>query len=419
MVWHFHRHKDKYKGAVLLLTLQIILGVATIFVFMKNYEHITVGEGEVEAFKPKPVALETYQVQQKINESHTQVEYDGVFGHIQFGEKRMPGDAFSNKTISFTDISIDPNKISRFLHVQLLHKQWLLDGNMFLYLMQATSEQYAKMVSDIQFLEQYAQNPIRIPSQDNFTTQVQEIETMLQKEHYTLLVKKLQEYENSLQEAVVMTTGQSLTANFIGTNEFSYLRDKLHIDTRNMYADTIAKASETFSLSPNLIKAAIMTEQIRGFFTYRGMMKQIIATQKYMMVMQQASRGIGGVKEKTARQIESFIEQKYPDEFQVYFSNHGQTWTDNDRFAKLTDTQDYTYQIFYVAANLAMNIQQRKDAGYDISMQPGVVLTLYNIGMRNPHEKPDLGGAVIHIANQKFSFGGLGMMLYYLMEIYG
>ena len=54
-----------------------------------------------------------------------------------------------------------------------------------------------------------------------------------------------------------------------------------------------------------------MTEQLRGFFTYRGLMKQVIATQKYMMVMQQMSRGIGGVKEKTAKQIESFIKEKY------------------------------------------------------------------------------------------------------------
>lgn len=84
---------------------------------------MTVGEGEVEAFQPKQATVETYQVQQKIEESQTQLEYDGVFGHIQFGEKRTPGDMFSNKKISFTDISIDPNKIGRFLHIQLLHKQ--------------------------------------------------------------------------------------------------------------------------------------------------------------------------------------------------------------------------------------------------------------------------------------------------------
>ena len=60
----------------------------------------------------------------------------------------------------------------------------------------------------------------------------------------------------------------------------------------------------------------------------------------------------------------------------------------------------------------------RKDAGIDISNNPWVVLTLYNIGSKNPHKNPEVWWSDLNIAGKRYSFGSLGMLLYYYMKIY-
>lgn len=112
-----------------------------------------------------------------------------------------------------------------------------------------------------------------------------------------------------------------------------------------------------------------------------------------MMIMQQSSRGIGGVKEKTAKQIEDWLGLTYPNVYRKYiaFTTSDPNHITQERYARLTSTHDYFYQIIYVAGNLAMNIMNWQQAGIDIHTKPGVVLTLYNIGSRPPHKNPEIG----------------------------
>jgi hypothetical protein len=59
------------------------------------------------------------------------------------------------------------------------------------------------------------------------------------------------------------------------------------------------------------------------------------------------------------------------------------------------------------------------NAGVDIIHKPGIILTLYNFGDKEVNPDPQVGGAEIEINGTNYSFGALGMILYYIMEVYG
>jgi hypothetical protein len=62
---------------------------------------------------------------------------------------------------------------------------------------------------------------------------------------------------------------------------------------------------------------------------------------------------------------------------------------------------------------------QWQKAGFDISQKPDILATLYNIGFEHsiPKSDPQVGGAMIEINGQTYSFGGLAYQFFISDEL--
>ena len=124
------------------------------------------------------------------------------------------------------------------------------------------------------------------------------------------------------------------------------------------------------------------------------------------------SLGIGGIKLSTARRIAKDAKlYGYGDIFGSY---------DDTTLTTMLTTDDYRQGIYpsYLVKNIITRWQL---SGYDISHNPGVVGTLYNMGnitVKAPHDTPQIGGSVIPIGQHKYVYGGISMGLYRYLKIY-
>ena len=89
------------------------------------------------------------------------------------------------------------------------------------------------------------------------------------------------------------------------------------------------------------------------------------------------------------------------------------------RFARITDSKNTYYSYLYAGLFMRMVTAQWKNAGYDISNNPGVLATLYNLGFNRsvPKENPKPGGAPITINGAAYDFGTLAEQFYYSGEL--
>jgi hypothetical protein len=74
----------------------------------------------------------------------------------------------------------------------------------------------------------------------------------------------------------------------------------------------------------------------------------------------------------------------------------------------------------YAAYNVFNIIEKRKRAGYDISKNPGVVCTLYNIGNeeKEPNANPKIWGSVIRIGDRNYVYWGISRGVYRYLKIF-
>jgi hypothetical protein len=133
-----------------------------------------------------------------------------------------------------------------------------------------------------------------LPSQNtNNNVIVSDIKKYLENEQYKSLAYYLQDLEKEIQHKFLLESENNIfDVNFVNTESFNYLIDKVDIDNNQFYSSHINTASKLFNINPNLIKSVILAEQMRAAFTYRGRVKQIMATDNYLMVMSQSSYGI-------------------------------------------------------------------------------------------------------------------------------
>ena len=83
-------------------------------------------------------------------------------------------------------------------------------------------------------------------------------------------------------------------------------------------------------------------------------------------------------------------------------------------YDRLTDDKDHTYQYLYTAIFIKEIEAQWQKAGYDISDNPGVIVTLFNIGFQHsvPKAMPATGGSVITSGGKNYTYGLLGTYFY-------
>jgi len=184
-------------------------------------------------------------------------------------------------------------------------------------------------------------------------------------------------------------------------------------------APVIQKAARDAGVSPRLIATTIVSEQIRLFTAEREVFKQIFAPLSILGVQSQFSLGVTGIKYDTAQQVETNLQDPtsafYLGPNFVHLLDFSSTADrDNERLTRLADQHDHYYSYLYTGLYLRQVTAQWQRAGVDISHQPGVLATLFNLGFAKsqPKSNPAIGGAEIEVGGQKYTFGGLAQEFY-------
>jgi hypothetical protein len=93
----------------------------------------------------------------------------------------------------------------------------------------------------------------------------------------------------------------------------------------------------------------------------------------------------------------------------------------NDRITEYNLAHDDDFNAKYAVYLVKNIITRRKNAGINITDNPGVVCTLYNMGNhpnKEPHPDPQIGGSIIKINDKKYVYGGLSMAVYRWLKVY-
>ena len=187
----------------------------------------------------------------------------------------------------------------------------------------------------------------------------------------------------------------------------------------------IKRVSNETGVSPRMIAAAVIPEQVRFFSDNREVFKRYFEPMKILASLSQFSLGVSGTKQKTAEDIERYANDPasafYPgDNIATLLAYASTTENKNDElFNRLTDEKDHYYSYLYTAVYLKEIEQHWLKAGFDVSDRPDVLVTLFNLGFQasEPKEKPQVAGAPITIGGQRYSFGELGATFYLSDEL--
>ncbi len=187
--------------------------------------------------------------------------------------------------------------------------------------------------------------------------------------------------------------------------------------------EILNEVAKQVDLSPRIIAGAVIGEQIRFFTTDRAQFESYFEPVKKFINLTQFSYGIAGIKPDTALFVEENIKNPnskfYLGEKYAHMLDYAPgVNADNERIKRLND-ESHRYSYLYVALIQKMLIAQWKKAGFDISKDPGVIASLYNIGFSRskPHANPGIGGVPITIEGKTYSFGELADDFYWSGEL--
>lgn len=190
----------------------------------------------------------------------------------------------------------------------------------------------------------------------------------------------------------------------------------------------INQVASLVGVSPRLLAAQMIVEQLRLFTSEREVYKQIFAPLKILGNQSQFSWGVVGIKEDTAKKVEENLKATTsPFYLGPRFENtldYPPTITDvnAERFNRIANTnsgRDHYYAYLYAALYLKQIEAQWERAGFPITDRPEILSTLYNIGFANskPNSAPQAGGAEIEVNGTIYSFGGLAYEFYWSDEL--
>lgn len=417
--------KYRLQGAWLLLLIQItIWGIAAIFIW-SNYINLTKEESKVEDYNLEIATLTgEIKASYQLSNNKDTISYKWKFGEVFSGEITTGGNIFSSKTHHIEKIDIDYNTIQKQLYLNYLINSWIIDIYIYDYFKNRSLDEFNKFYNNLIFLSKYFDKKIEAKGIDLIDPELKKLIDLIQNKAYQKAINFLVELEK--QELVFYKDSKYqrkvLYPKFIDDEEFKYLVSKLLTDERWYYKNDLSKVGSIYWINKNLILSAIITEQLRGFYTFRWLAKEIIKTNRYVMTMYDFSLGIGWVKEITAENIENDMENYNKNIFDQYFVY---TWENlnqwKNAFERLTSKENYFYQFLYSGWLIYNILQRRKVAWYDISNEPWILMTLYNFGnpvKKIPNPNPKIGWAIIRINDTDYTFGSLWAIVYYYLEIY-
>ena len=184
--------------------------------------------------------------------------------------------------------------------------------------------------------------------------------------------------------------------------------------------DTVAKLTD---ISPRIISAVLIAEQIRLFDSRREAFKKWIAPLRMLTTETSFSWGVTGIKDFTAKNIEKNLTDRNSVFYTGIKYEHLLDFKTNnpvqERFERITNIKNHYYAYLYSALCIKQLDAQWKHAGYDLTDRPEIMATLYNVGFINSVPKPDpqVGGSTIDIKGKEYTFGLLAYEYYFSGEM--
>jgi len=181
----------------------------------------------------------------------------------------------------------------------------------------------------------------------------------------------------------------------------------------------IKRACAVLDLSPRTLVAILIVEQLRLYNTQREYFEKFFKPLEILASANKMAWGVMAIKEKAAIDIENNIKNPNSNFYLgsdyshlLDFSTSNPT---QERYNRLTDEHNHYYSYLYGGALVKELIAQWQKAGYDLSIRPEVISTLFNIGFTKskPKADPQVGGSIITISNNDYTFGSLSHEFYY------
>lgn len=185
----------------------------------------------------------------------------------------------------------------------------------------------------------------------------------------------------------------------------------------------IDNVSKETGIPARILVSLLVPEQMRLFNSNRALFKKIFEPLKILGSQSQFSWGIFGIKDETARAIESHLKDKssqfYLGKDFEHILDFKTTDADQERFQRIIDENDHTYSYLYSALYIAQIEKQWRDSGFSLNNRPDILATLFNLGFdkSKPSANPSSGGAKIEFNNLSWSFGELSSLFYYSDEM--
>jgi hypothetical protein len=184
-------------------------------------------------------------------------------------------------------------------------------------------------------------------------------------------------------------------------------------------AAIITTVSKETGVSARMIASVVIPEQVRFFTSEREVFKRYFEPLKILGSLSQFSLGVSGIKQETAEMIEenaaSSSSSFYPGSgMSALIAYSPENAHDTELYNRLTDPKNHYYSYLYTALYIKEVESQWQRAGFDISKNPGVVSTLFNIGFQgsHPHASPVVAGAPVTVGGKTYTFGELGSLFY-------
>ena len=203
------------------------------------------------------------------------------------------------------------------------------------------------------------------------------------------------------------------------TEEWNVVKEGLLKDV-----EIINRVSRETGVSPRMIAAVVVPEQIRFFTANREVFKRYFEPLKILGSLSQFSLGVSGIKQDTAEAIEKNILDSDSEfcpgqDFSPLIAYNDQTDKSSELYNRLTDSKNHYYSYLYTALFIKQIESQWKGKGFNITKNPGVITTLFNLGFSasKPNAYPIIGGSLIEVGGKTYVYGELGSLFYESTEL--
>ena len=204
---------------------------------------------------------------------------------------------------------------------------------------------------------------------------------------------------------------------------------KVAISKDKKWIDSAAKVT---GVEARYIVSCLVGEQVRLFNSRRERFKHLVAPLKTLALEANQSYGVTGIKDHTARAIESYLKdtkspfytgKKYEhlldfDSTQVFAVNSYNDSLDI-RLRRLVQFDNHYYSYLYTALFIRQIKMQWERAGFPIDDRPEIFASLFNLGYNKskPKKYPSVGGSEFKIRDQQHTFGAVAFDFYYSGEL--